>query len=226
MAQDTFNCQTCGKDFTLPPEVLSRYPGWQPKQCLPCKNRAKASGGKARGGSRSGKAKKRPAKSKSPELGLTTAQVLERYTEGPHTGVFTDGACTGNPGPGGWGVVWVREREILAEKCGHAPHTTNNRMELTALIEAYRMLPEDTEVTLWSDSNLCVQTLNQWAAGWQRLGWKRKTGPIKNLELVKEAYALHLAHPKAKLRWIKAHNGSLWNEYADALATAYLREEQ
>jgi ribonuclease HI len=98
-------------------------------------------------------------------------------------------------------------------------------MELMALIEAYRFLPEDAELTIWSDSNLCVQTINQWAAGWQRRGWKRKTGPVLNLDLVQSAYQLSLAHPKVSLRWIKAHNGSRWNEYADSLATAFQREE-
>jgi ribonuclease HI len=85
------------------------------------------------------------------------------------------------------------------------------------------MLPEDAEITVYSDSNLCVQTVNEWAAGWERRGWRRKTGPIANLELVQELYALARAHPKAKLTWIRAHDGSRWNEYADALATTYLR---
>ena len=61
--------------------------------------------------------------------------------------VYTDGACSGNPGPGGWGVVWVRDGEIQAERCGHDPKTTNNRMELSALIEAFRLLPDDAEET-------------------------------------------------------------------------------
>ena len=73
---------------------------------------------------------------------------------------------------------------------GGAADTTNNRMELMAMIEGLRMLPADAETTLYSDSNLCVQTVNEWAAGWERRGWKRKTGPIANLELVKELWAL------------------------------------
>jgi ribonuclease HI len=97
-------------------------------------------------------------------------------------------------------------------------------MELTALIAAYETLPGDAEVTVYSDSQLCVNTVNQWAAGWERRGWKRKTGPIANLELVKRLYQLANAHPRTKLQWIKAHDGSRWNEYADALATSYLRK--
>jgi len=153
----------------------------------------------------------------------TPEEVLRRHTQGPKTGVFTDGSCEGNPGPGGWGFVWVEDDEIVAESHGADPDTTNNRMELKALIEAYKKLPADAAVTVYSDSQLCVNTVNQWAAGWEKRGWKRKTGPIKNLELVKQLYALANRHPNVKLQWIKAHDGSKWNEYADALATTFMR---
>ena len=169
---------------------------------------------------------RRKKKKKNTELNLSPEEVLERFTDGPFDGVFTDGACTGNPGPGGWGFVWVRDNEVHAQDFGHDAQTTNNRMELQALIAAYKTLPEDATVNLYSDSNLCVKTLNEWARNWKRMGWKRKTGPVENLELVKEAYELHLAHPKCKLQWIKAHNGSRWNEYADSLATAYTRKDK
>lgn len=212
MSQE-FTCQDCGATFTVKPEVLARYPGWTPRQCFDCKY------GKKR------PAKKTARKKKSPELNLRLDQVLERYAGGPRSGVFTDGACSGNPGPGGWGMVWVEDDAIVAQQHGHEPRTTNNRMELTALIAAYEALPRDADVTIWSDSNLCVQTINEWAAGWERRGWRRKDGPVQNLDLVRRAYALAKDHPRAKLRWIKAHDGSRWNEYADALATAFLREE-
>ncbi len=153
---------------------------------------------------------------------LTPDEVLKRYTAGPKTGLFTDGSCEGNPGPGGWGFVWVEDDRIVSQDSGTDGDTTNNRMELTALINAYRALPADAEVDVYSDSQLCVKTVNEWAAGWEARGWKRKTGPIANLELVKELYALANAHPQAKLQWIKAHDGSRWNEYADALASACL----
>jgi ribonuclease HI len=155
---------------------------------------------------------------------LTPEEVLRRHTSGPTTGVFTDGSCEGNPGPGGWGFVWVEADEVVEQRHGTDPATTNNRMELQALIEAYKLLPGDAALTVYSDSQLCVNTINQWAAGWERRGWKRKTGPIKNLELVKELYAQAGRHPQVKLTWIRAHDGSKWNEYADALATTYLRE--
>jgi ribonuclease HI len=155
---------------------------------------------------------------------LTTDEVLERYRSGPKTGVFTDGSCEGNPGPGGWGFVWVENDEIVREQSGRDGDTTNNRMELTALIEALRVLPEEAEISVYSDSQLCVKTVNEWAAGWERRGWKRKGGPIANLELVKRFYALACAHPGVRIEWIRAHDGSRWNEYADALASRYLLE--
>jgi ribonuclease HI len=154
---------------------------------------------------------------------LTPEDVLTRYHDGPLSGVFTDGSCEGNPGPGGWGFVWVRDNEIVTQGSGAAAHTTNNRMELTALIEAYRALDADSDVVVYSDSKLCVDTVTKWAAGWERRGWKRKGGEIKNLELVQTLYALANAHPDVELRWIKAHDGSRWNEYVDALANVAVR---
>ena len=153
---------------------------------------------------------------------LTPEEALDRYHGGPKTGVFTDGSCDPNPGRGGWGFVWVRDNEIIEFGSGFEPETTNNRMELQALIEAYRILPRDGAFTIYSDSQLCVNTITTWAAGWERRGWKRKTGPIKNLDLVRELYALSKSHPDCELKWIKAHDGSRWNEYADVLASAYM----
>lgn len=157
---------------------------------------------------------------------LTTQEVLRAFSGGPQSGVFTDGGAAPNPGPGGWGVVHVEDGKIIAELSGHSPDTTNNRMELTALIQGFKMLPPHVELTMYSDSNLCVQTINEWAASWERAGWKRKSGPIKNLELVQELWELHKSHPRVKLEWIKAHNGWLWNEYADALASSALLLKQ
>jgi ribonuclease HI len=153
---------------------------------------------------------------------LTPEEVLRRYTAGPKTGVFSDGSCEGNPGPGGWGVVWVEDDRVVEQQSGTDPSTTNNRMELAALIAAYKMLPEDSRITVYSDSQLCVKTVNEWAAGWEKRGWRRKSGPIANLELVRELYALANAHTGVTLQWIRAHDGSRWNEYADALASAYM----
>jgi ribonuclease HI len=97
-------------------------------------------------------------------------------------------------------------------------------MELTALIEAYRALPDDARVTVHSDSELCVKTINEWAAAWERRGWRRKTGPIANLELVQALWRLSQSHRNVSLVWIRAHDGSRWNEYVDSLANTFLRE--
>lgn len=156
---------------------------------------------------------------------LTVAEVLASFTDGPESGVFTDGASEGNPGPGGWGAVYVVDGEVVDEAQGADPHTTNNKMELTALIAGLRMIPPDTPVDVYTDSQLIVSILTQWAAGWEARGWtKKSSGPIANLDLVKEAYALHKQRPKARIQWIKAHSGYRWNEYADALATSYRRQ--
>jgi len=119
--------------------------------------------------------------------------------------------------------VWVDDNRIVEERHGYDVSTTNNRMELTALIEAYQVLPDDAKLQIHSDSQLCVKTVNEWAAGWEQRGWRRKSGPIANLELVQRLYRLANAHPTVELKWIRAHDGSRWNEYADALACTYMR---
>jgi len=212
-----FTCVTCGREFDLPEAVRDRYPGWTPKECLECRN------GKQGGGAGVTQPKARPSASKNRDL--TVAEVLATFHEGPQTGVFTDGAAEGNPGPGGWGAVLVVDGQVVAQDHGSEPHTTNNRMELKAMIAGLSMLPADTPADVYTDSQLTVNILTQWAAGWKAKGWKKKSpGPIANLELVKEAYELSQARPNAQIRWIKAHSGNRWNEYADALATAYRRD--
>lgn len=211
-----FECSVCGDSFSVPQAAIDKYPGWVPKYCRahsPQKSGAKkkAGGGARRGGS-------------AREENLTTDEVLAKYTGGPQDGVFTDGSASPNPGPGGWGAVWVENGAVVREVNGREGHTTNNRMELTALIEAFKMLPEDAAVTLFTDSRLCVDTITKWAPNWEKKGWTKKGGEIKNLELVQELYALYHAHPDCALEWIAAHSGHRWNEYADALATAWMRE--
>jgi ribonuclease HI len=182
------------------PAVAAKYPGWVPPECGDCYG-----GGTARTASRGSGGSSR-------EEHLTLADVLLTYEDGPDTGVFTDGSSIPNPGPGGWGAVWVQDGEVRAQDHGHDPDTTNNRMELTAIIRGIELVPVGEPVTVYTDSKLAVDTLTTWAAGWERRGWKRKTGPIKNLDLVKEAWALVQARPEVELQWIKAHAGSRWNE--------------
>ena len=240
-AMANFTCGSCGREFSVKDDILAKYEGWVPKVCMTCKRKTSGNAsGRGNGVRRDGGARRggggarRPSQSRASggsrasrsEQNLTVAEVLIRYTGGPETGVFTDGAADPNPGPGGWGAVYVRDGQIIAEAHGHSEHTTNNRMELTALIEGYKLVPEGESAQIWSDSQLCVNTINQWAAGWAKRGWRRKSGEIKNLELVKELYALAQERPELSLTWIKAHSGNRWNEYADALATAYRRAEK
>jgi len=120
--------------------------------------------------------------------------------------------------------VHVREGVLLEERFGSDPATTNNRMELTAMIEGLLMVDPSVPVTIHSDSRLVIDTLTKWAKTWEARGWTRKEGEVKNLELVQRAHALLKERPLATLEWIRAHDGSRWNEYADSLSTAYLRE--
>lgn len=152
--------------------------------------------------------------------GQLQALARSRAGEGPQTGIFTDGSCNPNPGPGGWGAVCVRSGAVLWQTCGGEAVATNNRMELLAIIVALHRLPEgDSSEVIYSDSQLCVRTLNEWATGWKARGWTKADGKaIKNVDLVQEAHALVLARPGVGIRWLKGHAGSTWNEYADALA--------
>jgi len=217
-----FICSVCSEPFSVAAAALEKFPGWEPKYCREHSPNKKGSAAKPK---KKAAKKRRPAASGTREENLTRAEVLAKYTAGPGTGVFTDGSSHPNPGPGGWGFVWVTEGDIRREGYGAADDTTNNRMELKALIEAYKALPADTSVTVFSDSQLCVNTINDWAPKWERAGWTRKSGPLKNLDLVKELLELFRAHPDCPLEWMRAHAGSLWNEYADSLATAWRRSE-
>jgi ribonuclease HI len=215
-----FTCTRCGDPFTVPDAVLGRYPGWTPSVCRACRGET---GSGRRGGSKKPKAPRRRS-SRRAEENLTVAEVLDRYDAGPTDGVFTDGSADPNPGPGGGGAVYVVDNEVVAHDHGSDPGTTNNRMEMTALIAGFDLVPEKTPAVVYSDSNLCVRTVNEWAAQWAARGWRRKTGPVENLDLVKGAYERTRRRPEVTVQWIRAHDGSRWNEYADSLASAYRRD--
>ena len=134
------------------------------------------------------------------------------------TNVYTDGSAVPNPGKGGWGVVVVRNGEKIAEKYGSEPETTNNRMELRALIEGFKLLAANSQSIVRSDSQLCVRTITEWAPKWRQDGWRRRQGPIKNLDLVKKLLQVYEAHPQCSVQWTPGHSGDRWNEYADRLA--------
>lgn len=131
--------------------------------------------------------------------------------------IHTDGACSGNPGPGGWGAV-LQYNGTVKELKGGAPIATNNQMELTAAIEALSALKRPCEVELHTDSVYVKDGLTKWIHGWKRNGWRTSDKkPVKNVELWKALDAAVVQH-KIDWRWVKGHAGDLMNERADALA--------
>ncbi len=131
--------------------------------------------------------------------------------------IYTDGACSGNPGPGGWGAV-LRYGDSEKELSGGEANTTNNRMELMAAIQALETLKEPCRVTLVTDSNYVKNGISQWIHGWKRNGWKTADKkPVKNAQLWQRLDAATHRHHIA-WEWVKGHNGDVMNERADALA--------
>jgi ribonuclease HI len=133
--------------------------------------------------------------------------------------VFTDGACLGNPGPGGWGVL-ILDGEDERELNGGETNTTNNRMELLAAIRALEETPVDRPVMLHTDSQYVKNGITQWIHNWKRNGWKNSAKkPVKNRDLWESLDAL-IQGRKIDWRWVKGHAGHPGNERADALASA------
>lgn len=131
--------------------------------------------------------------------------------------VFTDGACRGNPGPGGWAAL-LRTGEAERMLDGAEPNTTNNRMELMAAIEGLAALTRPCTVTLTTDSEYVRQGITSWIAGWKSRGWKRKGGhPVKNQELWQRLDEQNTRH-SVDWRWVRGHSGHLENERVDAAA--------
>jgi ribonuclease HI len=136
--------------------------------------------------------------------------------------LFTDGACLGNPGPGGWGAV-LRWRGTEKELSGGEPLTTNNRMELTAAIEGLSALKRPSQVRLHTDSMYLRDGITRWMANWKRNGWRTADKkPVKNADLWLRLEAAVGAHD-IDWRWVRGHSGHPENERADALATAAAR---
>ena len=132
--------------------------------------------------------------------------------------IFTDGACKGNPGPGGWGVV-LRMGHHEKDISGHDPATTNNRMELTAVIRALGALKQPCEVHLHTDSRYVIDGITRWIFGWQKNGWKNsQKKPVLNADLWQELIAAVRPH-KIQWIWVKGHDGHPENERADKLAS-------
>ena len=140
--------------------------------------------------------------------------------------IYTDGACSGNPGPGGWGAI-LMYRDKRREMSGFEPHTTNNRMELTGPIVALNALKEPCDVTLYSDSAYLVNAFEKhWIEGWQRKNWiKSDKKPVENQDLWKEILRLCGIHT---IRWVKVkgHADNPWNNRCDELATSQIRSHR
>ena len=137
--------------------------------------------------------------------------------------IYTDGACSGNPGPGGWGVL-LRVREIETELCGGEPATTNNRMELLAVIQALQSFSEPITARVYTDSQYVQKGISEWIHNWKRRGWKTAAkDPVKNEDLWRRLDALAASHT-IDWRWVKGHAGHPDNERVDALARAGLEQ--
>ena len=131
--------------------------------------------------------------------------------------IFTDGACSGNPGPGGWGAI-LRKGGSEKELFGGEALTTNNRMEMMAVIEALRALKEPVRARVHTDSQYVQKGISEWIHGWKRRGWKTAgKQPVKNEDLWREMDRLAAQH-KIEWIWVKGHAGHVENERADALA--------
>lgn len=137
--------------------------------------------------------------------------------------IYTDGACKGNPGPGGWGAL-LRYKGIEKKLYGGEAHTTNNRMELTAAIQALLALKKASEVDIYTDSQYLRQGMTEWLAQWKKKGWRNsKKELVKNIDLWQALDELAKTH-KINWHWIKGHSGHPENELADALANQAIEE--
>lgn len=139
-------------------------------------------------------------------------------SEKPEVNIYCDGACKGNPGPGGWGAVLIASGQ-KKEISGAEKFTTNNRMEITAAIQSLRALKKACVVHIFTDSSYLVNAATSWMQGWKARGWKRKDGELLNADLWKELDC-EMAKHQIDWTWVKGHAGNHFNERADELATA------
>ncbi|MHA7813486.1 MAG: ribonuclease HI [Phycisphaerales bacterium] len=147
------------------------------------------------------------------------AKSDDQGANAPGVELYTDGACSGNPGPGGWAFLLRHPRSGKAvERSGGERETTNNRMELTAVIEGLGALTRASVVDLYSDSQYVLKGLNEWMPGWKRKGWKTASKqPVKNVDLWKQLDTLKGEH-EIRFHWVKGHAGHPENERVDELA--------
>ncbi|MFN2112980.1 MAG: ribonuclease HI [Anaerolineales bacterium] len=145
----------------------------------------------------------------------------------PQVVIYTDGACSGNPGPGGWGAL-LQFGKHEKELSGAERETTNNRMEITAAVMALRALKESCQVDLYTDSEYLKKGITEWIVNWKKLGWRRgspgKTKPLANADLWQELDRAITSH-QIKWHWLKGHAGQAGNERADQLAVKAMRSQ-
>lgn len=143
--------------------------------------------------------------------------------ERKHVTIYTDGACSGNPGAGGWAAL-LMFGEARREIHGGEAHTTNNRMELRATIEALKLLKSPCEVKLFTDSKYVLQGFTEWMPGWIKKGWKTADKKlVKNVDLWQELATAAAPH-RIQWQWVKGHSGDVHNDHVDALAVAQSRK--
>lgn len=142
----------------------------------------------------------------------------------PAVRAYIDGACSGNPGPGGWGVILLFG-EYRKELSGGAASTTNNRMELTAAIKALEALRRPAAIEIATDSSYVVRGMTEWLPDWKRRGWRRASGELENRDLWQRLSELAQTH-EVRWKWIRGHNGDELNEAVDKLATTAIGKEE
>ncbi len=154
---------------------------------------------------------------------------MTNLSDYPHLTVHADGACEGNPGRGGWAAIFTHDDREVMRASGYDPDTTNNRMELTAAIEALKLVANapSLPLTLISDSEYVVKGINEWMAAWKPRGWRTAAKkPVMNVEMWQALDALLVARTVAPVaKWVKGHNGDRWNEEADRLAVSAMTGE-
>jgi ribonuclease HI len=139
--------------------------------------------------------------------------------------IYTDGACAGNPGPGGWGYIVLNaiDKAFIRRSCGGEKATTNNRMELMAAISALESFEQNRpeSITIITDSKYVLQGITEWIKGWKKNGWmgSNKT-PVKNKDLWERLETTSLKYSNLKWVWVKGHSGNIWNDAVDELAVS------
>jgi ribonuclease HI len=137
--------------------------------------------------------------------------------------IYCDGSCLGNPGPGGWAAIFIKDNLVVKKIFGYESDSTNNKMELTAAIKALELVKSDVEVSIFTDSTYLKQGITEWIKSWKRNNWKN--GKIKNIEFWEELDKLN-SNLRVNWYWVKAHNGDKYNEMADILAKRAIKEKE